>query len=292
MNGMRRSWLGFGVVLACSPAAPPTAQTLTPAPSERAAVAPPPPPLTADAGPPKPPSKTSQCKPLEPNEVSDDDHPEIAGVGSVDDTTTALDWLGKRGVSEKAASAWYAARFGGKAEEARVGEMYCHLAKVGDPSEEALVCSVLQIQELMPRRLVGIVVRNKQPVAVFQVGLMLGAMDFPEAHHLDLAFRLAPDGKSFDLTDRAPDGSVLVMSPSECLAREQRGEGLMPDHMGLPATLHDCAGSKKVIAEMAANAKGDPRFRQVVQSGGAFATKACADRGHYVWTKDRFVKGP
>lgn len=286
---------GTGLAIACTPnTTPPTAQT-TPAPSASVAVGLLPAPEVIDAGPPKAPAPLSKCKPLGPNEISDDDHPPIAGVDPDADTVAAVEWLEKREVSKKAAVGWYASRMGMKTEDAdlRISEMACSPAKLGDPAEEAILCTTYEIAELMPQRLLGIVVRKKQPFAVFQVGLSMRSMDFPDAHHLDLAFRLGPDGKSFDLFDRAPDGTQLVLSPKACLAAEKNGHRPMiaPAMLGYPATLHDCEGAKKLMAEMGTSTP-TPQWRSVVASGRSFVTRSCNERGRWVWNKDRFSLDP
>jgi hypothetical protein len=144
-------------------------------------------------------------------------------------------------------------------------------------------------------------------------------MDWPDARHLDLALSFASDGRSAELRDRAPDGTILVEPPSACRAREKLydecekivKEGGTPppmcpilveadgtkkvlrapesfiDSMAYPATLHDCAGAKKSMAELR---KGNgPAFAAEATGAAAFIDKACRERGHYVWKRNRFV---
>src|SRR6185295_15089746 len=97
-------------------AAPPAAQTTT-APSASVAVGPPAP-AVADAGPPKPPAPVSKCKPLGPNEITEDDHPQLPGLDRDAGATNSVEWLVKHDVPRKVALGWYAARMDMNVQEA------------------------------------------------------------------------------------------------------------------------------------------------------------------------------
>jgi hypothetical protein len=224
-----------------------------------------------------------------PGQISDDDHPFIGGVGP---HVEAGPWLDKQGAAKDAVYTWVGARLGKTltpaSAEAALGELWCRSAKVGDPSVEALVCPIAPLRGLMPIRAVGLVVRNKKPAIVFDVGIRLGAMAFPDAHHLELSLVLAADGKSFDLKERAPDGTILVEAPSACREREETNA---PSMRFSPSPLHDCAGSKALLTEMARDVAKDPTAMADLKNATAFVNKTCqTELGHYTWQKDRFAK--
>lgn len=285
----------------------------TPGASSSPAVVPPPP-----ASPPS--ARPSRCAPVRPGEVSDDDTPEVAGVSG---EAGLLPWLAARGVNEAAAVTWLGEHYGvadrgqTTAAFARGG---CSTLTVGEAAEEAVVCIHPTLTSIVQVHALALVVRNKRPIAVLDVGLGLQAMDFPEAHWLDLALVFSKDGMSAELRDRAPDGTTLVEAPSVCNAREARraaceatradGGAPRPNHcpnllgldggalalpevptFGTPAVLHDCAGGRpRMLAMVADLAKAPPPMRADARSALAFFDKSCAQRGRWVWTGGRFAR--
>ena len=158
---------------------------------------------------------------------------------------------------------------------------------------------------------------------VLDVGLGLGALDFPEARHLDLALIMDSQGKSADLVERAAEGTLLVEPPSLCRQREARFDaceaalatGSRPEPscpivkdtkgnariarevaknmtLGYPATLHDC---RSAIANMQATERGmassGAQLKKEARDATAFVEKSCQGRGHYAWKGDHFA-GP
>jgi hypothetical protein len=167
--------------------------------------------------------KASPCSPPGPGRVSDDDAPALQGGGA---DVELLAGLGARGVAKSAALRWLAGRYGLGADlplaEAVFATLPCRALPVGDAAESALLCEVAAPTSITQRHAVILVVRSKRPVAVLDVGLGLLALDEPEHRHVDLALRVAPDGRSVELRDRAPEGTTLVEAPSLCAAREAK----------------------------------------------------------------------
>lgn len=236
------------------------------------------------------------CPPPGPGKTSDDETPTLRG--GKDDALT-FEWLEKRGVSKTAAIAWYTARFGvaglGRdAVEGIFGSAQCKTIAVGDKAEEAIFCSHTIHYSWMQTRVLVLTVRNKQIAALLDVGLGMRALDWPDARHLDLAFSIDADGKSAELVDRAPEGTILVEPPSACRARMATSSPrlpTLPSGMAYPAKLHDCAGGiaemKKTQSDLAA---ADPSMKKEVREALSFIERACKDRGRYVWRGDKFVR--
>jgi hypothetical protein len=249
------------------------------------------PPAVADAGAPAAPKKVSQCPPLAPNEVSDDDHPPLAGAGALIQTDH---WLEERGVSAAAA---------------RPYSGMCHTAKLGAAREDAIICDATAGppgQMILRQRLQGVVVRDRKPVVVFDVPIGLRHLEWVMERPLDLALVLDPSGTQFDLVDRAPEGTQLVAPPSQCATEERLVEqcvklrdeknpipptcywnqSMQPrdfkdrvvpmKSIEFPAALHDCEHAKK-------EHHFEPDSRPI-------AAQMCGQRGHYVWKNDRFVR--
>jgi hypothetical protein len=179
------------------------------------------PPPAASSAPPLAPR--SACHPPAPGTTSSDVTPAVRGAtGEVE----LLPWLDARGVGRAAALGWFAARYGPgltkEHAEAAFGGAYCGTLRVGDPPEDALVCELGVPTLIMQVHALILTVRAKRPVAVLDVGLGMIAMDFPDARWLDLSLAIAPDGRSAELADRAPDGTVLVEPESACREQERR----------------------------------------------------------------------
>jgi hypothetical protein len=102
---------------------------------------------------------------------------------------------------------------------------------VGDKSEPALLCERGLPDELMATRALAIVVRNKRPVVVLDVGLNLIAYDFPDARWLDLAIELKDSGRVVELRDRARDGTQLV---APCFVHDARLDACKRDFANEP----------------------------------------------------------
>lgn len=269
------------LVAACAPAAAPPVE-------KPAAPLPPPPPVVVsavDAGAPAPPVKASQCKALGSNEVSDDDHPAVAGLGP----DVMLDeWLTARGADVDVIYKSWGARHGQSRDDASVSiESSCRTATVGDPAEEAIVCATNSRALLNAQTLLGLVVRNKKPVMVFEVPLGVVALDWPDQHQLDLAFVLHAPTR-LEVRERAPDGAVLVLAPSECLAAEKEGQSV---GVSSSVELHGCATAKKLVASMKVGPKEDPGMNESVLAARAFVTKACSQQlGVWAWKGGQFVR--
>lgn len=306
---MRVLAVGLLVVAACDhpkPVPPPVASIG----SEPVASAPPPkrPPAVV---------KKDPCPPPAPGNVSEDDTPQLRGGRGKAKTT---DWLAARGVARPAAIAWYVGRFhvDRSLADSLFGEIECSTLTVGDASEEALLCAHTLTYSFTQTRALVVVVRAKRPIAVLDVGLALGALDFPEARHLDLALAVDPDGRGAELADRAPEGTTLIEPPSLCRMREARFDQCEAAHakgektegwcpfvedgdggkrlarevsfggMGYPATLHDCAAAIPNMRELENGLSGS--MKKETHDAVVFVEKACKDRGRYVWKGDRFVR--
>ncbi len=161
----------------------------------------------------------SRCRAPAPGEVSDDDTPRVRGTkGDV----VMLEWLEARGVGNESALSFLASRYGLGADHAEAVFAYdrCGTLTVGDRAEEAILCTPAIPWTIVQTHAVVLVVRNKRPAVVLDVGLGMVALDFPDAHWLDLGVSAAPDGRTIELRDRAPNGTKLVRALSECRARE------------------------------------------------------------------------
>ncbi len=163
----------------------------------------------------------SRCPPPSAGQVSDDDAPRLHGVGA---EAEPFAWLAARGVGRSVALAWRAqneARHHIKsAETTEAFDGPCHTLSVGEPAEDSLLCEVTSLEPLMPTRALALVVRAKHIVVVLDVGLGIGAMDFPDARWLDLSLSFSTGGLEADVRDRAPNGAKLVEAPSLCRERE------------------------------------------------------------------------
>jgi hypothetical protein len=273
-------------VAACAPAAPPP-----PAPVAQPAPLPPVATVSAvDAGPPAPPPKASRCKPVGANEVSDDDHPVFTGLGPSVDLN---EWMTARGSNADAAYLLYGNRHGESRDGASMSmSSQCRTAKLGDPAEDALLCEGTSRRLLTANTLFAFVVRNKKPLFLFEAPLGVAALDWPDSHQLDLAFVLHTP-TAFEVRDRAPDGSTLVLAPSVCLAEEKAGQNPDPQapRWGYPAELHDCARAKKIAAAMHVQPDGDPGMNESVVAARAFIMKACTkELGFWTWKNGQFVR--
>jgi hypothetical protein len=94
-------------------------------------------------------------------------------------------------------------------------------------------------------------------------------------------------GEAFATLDDCPlhrrkDGRIAVL---------QRSEMQQQPFAAVPAKLHDCAGGREALkglqrelAQAPAEARADAR------QSLAFYDKSCAQRGRWVWSKDRFVR--
>jgi hypothetical protein len=137
-----------------------------------------------------------------------------------------VEWFQTHGVSRDQLFVWLTSHYGQGLTKEHSEVVFdgsrCGQLRVGDQREEALVCVHSLPMQIMPSRAITLVVRNKRPEAVLDVGVGLVAMDFPDARWLDLALVMAPDGNSAVLEDRAPDGTVLVEPRSRCMEREKR----------------------------------------------------------------------
>lgn len=296
--------------------------------------------ITKDAGA-APRALARRCPAPGLGEISDDDSPRIRG-GT--EGVGLLEWLAARGVDRATALSWLATRYGpgvdGSFAEAAFGSVPCRSLSVGDRAEEALLCEHMIPDSLVTGHAAVLVVRRSRPVAVFDVGLGIMALDAPDTHWLDLALAVADDGRTIELRDRAPDGTTLVTPPSACRAREAELDACeeqlaaAPDpeslaHRGLalgsessdlhggcpfyrgadgkirverdvrvrspayPATLHDCSGGRARLVELQRLlATGPPSMRAAARSALAFFDRSCAQRGTWVWQRDRFVKTP
>ncbi len=66
---------------------------------------------------------------------------------------------------------------------------------------------------------------------------------------------------------------------------------MAPGMSAHPATLHDCKGGRARMIDMQREiAKLGPTERSEARRSLAFLDKSCAQRGRWVWHKDRFVK--
>jgi hypothetical protein len=251
-----------------------------------------------------------------------------------------LPWFEARGVSRQSAVGWLTAHYGPGLTpdhaEAAFAYSRCGTLHVGDRAEEALVCENAVPTSLMQVHALAVVVRNKRPVAVLDVGIGMVSMDFPDAHWLDLALAWSPDGMSAELHDRAPNGTMLVEAQSSCLEQERLMEDCekklaahpnpesfarkmghgevfvqlddcplhrgkdgriavlrrsgMGEHSG-PVKLHDCAGGRQELDSMQHEQLHAPAAeRAEARQSTTYFDKACAQRGRYVWQKDRFVR--
>ena len=133
----------------------------------------------------------------------------------------AGDWLEARGVKQAAFRAFVRAQDPKNMEDFDADTIWevddgCGTLTVGDKKEDALVCSLAVRTSLMRYSAVVVVVRNKRPVSVLDLGYALPAMDWPDARWLDLQLAFSNGGLEADLHDRAKAGSVLVRAPSDC----------------------------------------------------------------------------
>jgi hypothetical protein len=257
------------------------------------------------------------CLPLAEGEVSNDETPSIAG-------TTARgkvgDWLEARGISRDAFRAWVRSRGlnDNDADTLFDDDEGCATLKVGDKSEDALVCPLVPRTLLMLESAAVFVVRNKRIISVLEVGYALPALAWPD-RRLDLQLTFAPGGLEADLHDRAKPGAVLVGSPSRChehyaryLACEKahregvETETVCPEfpageagHLTPapgprdPIALFGCAVALPKIAKFVQENAGDPKSAytmEEVRDVRAFVIKSCAARGHYTWKAGRFVR--
>lgn len=266
----------------------------------------------------RPPDASGRCPPPATGQVSDDDTPTVGGVST---RVRAFEWLEARGVSMTSAVAWYAKRFGAidpSVAEITFGEAACWTLTVGDPAEEAIVCEHALTYTFMQVRALALVVRNKRPVAVLDVGLGMRALDFLEARHLDLALSFDARGLAAELRDRAPAGTTLVEPPSECRRREaflDACEGALPGGAdpacpvvhgpggepriardtaapsGYPATLNDCDAARAHLREVERELASTPAaVRKEARDAAVFVDRSCKERGRYAWRVDRFVR--
>lgn len=206
----------------------------------------------------------------------------------------AFDWLGARGVSREAAEAWYRAHYRAGLEPERalllasLGEGVCRELVVGDRNEPAIACEHEVPFDLAQRRGIVLVVRARQPVAVLDVGLGLFAYDFPDVRHLDLALRIADDGRSAEVRERAPTGTELVETPEACRARMDHEGGPVPDP-NRPARLVGCDAARERLRKMVGEReKSAPQEHEEARRALAFAEASCNDRGPWTWRGERF----
>jgi len=270
------------------------------------------------------PRKPDVCASLAPGQISDEDTPSLRG--GTGELLTAFEWLEARGVGHAAALAWYVGRFrADTALDANLAEVLfggarCREMTVGDRNEEAVVCEHALSYSFAQARALVLVVRNKRPVPVLDLGLGMRALDFPDVRHLDLALRVAADGKTAELRERAPEGSTLVEPPSSCREREAAldacetalasGAPPLPScpivtrggtqvvardvktpFAPFPANVHGCAWAREELARVARDVGPSPgSFRKEVKDATAFVERSCKERGAYAWKGDRFVR--
>lgn len=268
------------------------------------------------------------CPPLQPDEVSDDETPSIAGTSG---RVKAGDWLEARGVSKAAFRAWVRSRDPKSYEDFDADTLFdnddsCQTLTVGDKSEPALVCPLSVRTSIMRYSAVVLVVRNKRVVPVLEVGYALPAMDWPDSRWLDLQLSFSPGGLEADLHDRAKPGSVLVRPPSACrayfaryLACEKAHRDRTPLNDVCPQSMDPSGatsfghmsptppaspmGGDRVALQGCAEAL--PKLDQLVKDSGAggpfgaefkadraFAIKSCKALGRYVWKGERFLRAP
>jgi hypothetical protein len=276
---------------------------------------------TSDAG--------TRCARVDAGEISDDETPAIRGVSK---STELLPWLDVRGVPKRAALSFLASYYG-RGTDLESAETWfsgaCFEVEVGDKPEPALLCQHGLPDGLVEERAVAIVVRNKRPAVVLDLGLNLVALDWPDARWLDLALEIEDSGRVIELHDRAPDGTRIVAPPSACLAREAQLDqcekdfakepnpeafangtwfhGNCPIERGpdkklfvsrrrvdqgfgaFPATIHDCAGGRPPLVRALGEAQPG-RDRAEWSRSLAFFDKSCAQRGTWVWQGERFVR--
>lgn len=215
---MKRAAALACLTAACSTSAPP-APTSSPPPARQLAsasgvVRAPAPPAPVPSGD----RYESECPPPRPGSVSDDETPAFDVPGT---ETALLPWLAARGVGEAKALAWLAKRHGLVVDDvAALASMPCRALAVGPDAEPALACEHAVTYTLAQSVALVVVVRDRSPVTLLQLGLGVRALDFPDAHWLNLALSYR-DG-AFVLRDRAADGTTLVEPPSICRARAQQ----------------------------------------------------------------------
>ncbi len=229
------------------------------------------------------------CPSLQPNEVSDDETPSIAGTAG---RIKAGEWLEARGVSKSAFRSWVRSRDPKNFEDFDADSIFdaddsCQTLTVGDEKEDALICALAVRTSIMRFSAVAFVVRSKRIVPVLDVGYALPAMDWPDSRWLDLQLTFSRDGLEADLHDRAKPGTVLVRSPNAC--REHAAQSPMG---GDRVELRGCAEALPKLDELVRQSgAGDP-YAAEFRSDRAFAVKSCEARGRYVWKGDRFVRSP
>lgn len=164
--------------------------------------------------------RAPRCAPLNAGEISDDETPAIRGVSK---SSELLPWLEVRGVSKRAALSFLAGYYGRGIDLASAETYFsqtCFEVDVGDKPEPALLCAHGLPDGLVATRAVAIVVRNKRPAVVLDLGLNVIALDWPDARWLDLALEIKDSGRVIELHDRAPDETRIVAPPSACVARQ------------------------------------------------------------------------
>jgi hypothetical protein len=260
------------------------------------------------------------CPKLAPNEVTEEMVPPL--VGPLGDAIESLPWFQARGVSLPTLTAIWMARIGRGIDRSLAesdAQGYCRPLTVGDKHEEAMACTATSHDSMMIERLLVLVVRNRQPVVVLDLGIASYAMDWPEARYLDLALTFAPDGMSAIYKDRAPPGTKLVADPKWCeeqvkvlaecrvdagpecpvppptVADEDGGIGLgigftLGGPMNPPALLNGCAEAKDGVKELQKPDVGDKQMREEARYVGSFITRSCAALGRYEWKGGRFVR--
>jgi hypothetical protein len=247
----------------------------------------------------------------------------LVGVGAA---TELMPWLEARGVTRASALSWYAQHFHddlGHAE-AVFGYLSCYPVTVGDAAEEAVACETAETYTWMRIHGVVLVVRKKRLTSVLDVGLGMRALDWPDSRQLDLTLAFESGGRAVTLRERAPDGTLLVESPSDCRAREAffdscedaLAKRIDPDpscpitigpNAGeksvvrqLPsgplgegkAALHDCASARASLKEAIDEMKGTRGpLTDDARGASAFVERTCSGLGRYVWKGDRFVRG-
>jgi hypothetical protein len=194
--------------------------------------------------------KNKRCPLPDPGEISDDDAPTVRGPTT---RSKFLPWLAARGVAKSTAVAFRQSLYGRAGNAARAQaedgdtDEECFELDVGDRPEPALLCEedaapsapwATDVFEdvLHPREghAVVIVVRNKQPFIVLDVGMSMTAYDDGPSRWLDLALETEDNGRLVELRDRAPDGTKLVTPPSVCVAHEAFLDQCEKDFAGEP----------------------------------------------------------
>jgi hypothetical protein len=170
------------------------------------------------------PATVSTCVSPGAGEVSDDETPVVVGIPATAFVSLKA-WLADRDVSTGEQLAWLKQHDRTDRVTNETDWASCQPLTVGDRDEPALLCIVLHPAPLTETRAVVVTVRNKRPAALLDVGLGIGALDWTDAHWLDLSLHIAKDGRSVELRDRAPEGTRLIAPPSVCRQREAKLEG-------------------------------------------------------------------